>query len=79
MSSEAAALTFLYGVMIAVGFLAVWQGVMVQRHTHAMRELLAEVQRCNAEFAEAVSLYEYGAVEEALEVAARWKKRADAE
>ena len=39
------------------------------------RELLDDIRQCNSEFEEAVRLYEYGAVEEAIEMSQRWQKR----
>lgn len=51
-----------------------WFGVRRQREVAAM---LDEVRRCNDELAEALALAEYGAVEEAAEVATRWRTRMD--
>lgn len=67
------------GVIIMQGALLglVFYGM---RRTQRIRDVisadLAEMQRCNTEFAEAVLLANYGATEEAIEMARRWEQRA---
>lgn len=43
-----------------------------RREVHRM---LAEMRRCNEDLAECVALANYGATEEAIEVASRWRRR----
>lgn len=48
----------------------------MDRDRRAIEAMLAEMRRCNDEFAEAMALVEYGALAEAQEVATRWRRRA---
>ena len=42
------------------------------------RNYLEDSRLCNAEFAEAIALLKYGAVDEAIELTKRWEERAKA-
>lgn len=50
--------------------------VMFELWKRETRDLLDEVHRCNDEFAEATALFKYGAFDEAIETASRWRDRA---
>ena len=49
--------------------------VLASRAREAAHKFLEEARICNAEFAEAIALSQYGAHEEAIEVCQRWIKR----
>lgn len=51
---------------------------LMQKHHQETAALLLEIHQCNAEFAEAVALLRYGAVDEAIEMSQRWQERAKA-
>lgn len=42
-----------------------------------MRRDLDEVRRCNDEFSEALELFQYGAIDEAVELARKWRERVE--
>lgn len=60
-------------VMFVAMALHSWWGARLQRE---IARDLAELRRCNDEFAEAVRLMEYGALDEAVEVVLKWRERA---
>lgn len=51
----------------------------IARDLAEMRNNLEETRRCNEEFAEAVRLFEYGAIDEAVEISRRWRERAESD
>ena len=55
--------------------LYVWLDARVTQQRHDMSAMLDEVRRCNDEFGEAIALLRYGALDEAEEVATRWRER----
>ena len=67
----------LYGGMLCLigsGFLL----RISRRELDDARSLLAEVSQTNAEFSEAMALFKYGALDEAIEIASRAQKRREA-
>jgi hypothetical protein len=61
-------------LMFVAMTLHTWFG---RRLSRQIQRDLDEVRLCNAEFAEAVQLLRYGAVDEAVELAQKWRERAE--
>lgn len=66
------AILTLTGLNFVASVVVLW---LTERRGVANAALLDEVRRCNEEFIEAVELLRYGAVDEAVEVASRWRGR----
>lgn len=62
-------------VLIASAYVGLFVSDSRLREANAM---LVEVRRVNDEFAEALALAQYGAVDEAIDVARRWRQRREA-
>lgn len=48
---------------------------LARREAKQVRQMRDEMRRLSMEFSEAVALLQYGALDEAVEMALRWKKR----
>lgn len=61
-------------IMIAFCGTLLWRS---HRTLKRNERVVAELHQCNDEFAEAVELLRYGAVDEAIELSQKWHERAE--